>query len=260
MTIKRHTAAGLLACAIMGLSAAGCSQADPQGETPESASASTPSSEAIVLFKDPSETGPRLDVYDFDGHAAISVGGPIGTESVLSAAAAATDSITDLYRALHPETTDVPAELVALSERLAPALAELRAQPHSDAPPVSVDKTQAAFNSTVCKNFSEGAVKYIPLACPWSGSTTSRQIFNWPLNITAGDRTYAWNPNQANATLNWWAANAQGQFVIVGSINLPAYWWNWMSMGSGGPFFAQLNLAYGTGELGLTHHDYRFTF
>jgi hypothetical protein len=260
MTIKRHTAAGLLACAIMGLSAVGCSQADPQGEAPESASASTPASEAIVLFKDPSESGPRLDVYDFDGHAAISVGGPIGTESVLSAAATATDSITDLYRAIHPGTAEIPAELVALSERLAPALAELRAQPHSDAPPVSVDKTQAAFNSTVCKTFREGAVKYTPLACPWSGSTTTRQIFQWPLSITAGDRTYAWNPNAANSTLTWWHANAQGLFVPAASINLPAYWWNWMSMGSGGPYFAELKIAYGTGELGLTHHDFGYTF
>jgi len=258
MMNQRHIGAGLLVLAMMGVGASGCSQGDPQGESVESA---IPSSDAEFLFKDPSESGPRLDVYDFNGHAAISVGGPIGTEGILTAATA-TDSLTDLYRALHPEATEVPAELVALNERVAPALAELRALPHSNAPAVQVDKTQAAFNSTVCKTFTEGAVKYVPIECTWNGSVTGRSIFHWPLNITAGDRTYGWNPNNLNATMRWWAADAQGLFYVAWSINLPPYWWNWMSLGSGGPYFADLTRPSGApaAELGLTHHDYRFTF
>jgi hypothetical protein len=259
MTIKQRMGAGFLVCAMMGLVAAGCSQGDPQGETEASVGASTPSSEALVLFRDPTESGPRLDVYEIDGHAAISVGGPIGTEAVLTSATA-TDSITDLYLAIHPGVAEVPAELVALSERLEPALAELRLQPHSSAPPVTVDKSQSSFNATVCKNFTEGSVKYIPMSCLWGGAVSSRNNFTWPLSITAGDRTYGWNANAANATMTWWHSNSQNLFVPVWSINLPAYWWTWMSIGSGGPYFAEIKLAYGTGELGLTHHDFRYTF
>jgi hypothetical protein len=252
MTKMRHTGALLMAIAMCGVVGTGCSQGDSQGQTGE---ASSSEGEALVLFQDPSRSGPRLDVYEFNGHPAISVGGPIGTESLL-AATVAPDSIADLYRAVHPEAAEVPAELLALSERLAPALAELRSLPHSDAPPVTVDKTQSAFNSTVCKNFSDGGYTYVPLQCTWSGSTNQRSIFNWPLNITAGDRTYGWNPNNTSATMSWWAADSQGLFYVAWSITLPQYWWNWMSIGGGGPYFVGLTLPSGwNGELGLTHHD-----
>ncbi|HWA77624.1 MAG TPA: hypothetical protein VG937_35045 [Polyangiaceae bacterium] len=254
MTKMRHASALLVAIAMSGVVGTGCSQGDPQGETAEA------STEGLLLFKDPSQSGPRLDVYDFNGLTAISVGGPIGTESVL-AVSSATESLDSLYRALHPEATQVPAELIALSDRVAPALAKLRTLPSSDAPPVTIDKSLSQFNSVACKNFVEGSVKYVPLQCTWSGSTNSRSIFNWPLNITAGDRTYGYNLNNTTATMRWWAADAQGIFYKAGQITLPANWLNWMSFSSGGPYFADIVLPSGvTGELGLTHHDYRFTF
>lgn len=256
MKRMRHTTAVLMAIAMAGATGAGCSQGDPQGESSEAASAAT---EGLVLFKDPSQSGPRLDVYDFNGNAAISVGGPIGTEALITAASA-NESLDSLYRALHPEAKQVPAELIALNQRLAPALANLRTLPRSDAPPAVVDKSLANFNALACKSFNEGAIRYVAVQCTWSGATSSRSIFNWPLNITAGDRTYGWNNNNTGATMRWWAENAQGIFYVAGSINLPVYWMNWMSFSSGGPYFADISLpsAWGPGELGLTHHDYRF--
>lgn len=254
MTTVRRAGAGFLAFALLGTAAVGCGQ----GDTGES---SSPSS-APLLFKDPSSSGPRLDIYEVEGHAAISVGGPIGTEAVL-AGSTGFESLEDLYRAVHPDATVVPAELTALSARLAPALAELRALPRPEVEPVSIDttqidKTQAAFNSTVCKNFSEGSERYAPAECPWSGSANQISIFHWPLTINAADRTYGWNPNNRTATINWWAYPPGGAAYIAWYINLPAYWWNWMSIYSGGPFSADIRSANGVnGELGLTHHKYR---
>ncbi len=256
MTKVRRAGAGLLAFTLMGVVAAGCSQGDTQEES------STPSSEATLLFKDPSTSGPRLDVYEVEGQAAISVGGPIGTEATL-ARATGTESIEELYRAIHPDAAEVPSELVALDARLAPALAQLRelASTRADAvafEPPQLDKNQAAFNSTVCKNFAEGSERYTPVECPFKASGNEVSIFQWPLSINAADRTYGWNPNPRSATISWWAFPPNAAAYVAWSITLPQYWWNWMSIYSGGPYSAVLRSAGGiNGELGLTHHRFR---
>ncbi|HEY0712014.1 MAG TPA: hypothetical protein VGF45_05035 [Polyangia bacterium] len=212
--------------------------------------------EAPFLFKDPSTSGPRLDVYDFDGQAAISVGGPIGTEARL-AGITGTDSLEELYRAVHPDVAVVPHELVALGERLAPALAELRSRPRPvQAQTATIEKSQSAFNTAVCRSFKDGSFKYTPVECQWSDGIDQLVSFHNPNNIYAGDRTYGWNNNNRTAKMNW-SKNA----VTAYSITLPSYWWNWMSVGGGGPYYAYIFLSGGyTGELGLTHHSSSHTF
>jgi hypothetical protein len=172
-----------LASTVLALGATGCSAAD-ETATP-SASAS------VALFQDPATSGPRLDVYDSGGEATIAVSGPIGTEAALRGLTGQ-ESLTDIYRALHPEVATVPSELVALDEQLGPKLAALRAQPRAatDAAPALIEKSESAFNSAVCKNFVEGSARYTVKYCNWGlacGVTT-----NWAKpQILPGDRTYA---------------------------------------------------------------------
>jgi hypothetical protein len=242
---------GIIGIILLGVAAAGCGEAPSQESAPMQASTEA-ATEAELLFRDPSTSGPRLDIYDFGGHAAISVSGPIGTEDQLAGLSA--DSIEELYLGVHPEAATIPAELTALGERLAPALAELRAMPRpTNTQPAVIEKSQAAFNSSVCKIFYEASYKYVPLECQWSSGIDQLLSFNSPNNISAGDRTYGWNNNSVQAKM-YWGKNA----MMVYQITLPAYWWTWMSVLSGGPYYAKIYLSGGwTGELGLTHHDRR---
>jgi hypothetical protein len=249
--VSRRGCSGFLGLALIGVAAAGCGEA-PTQEAAEQDAAET-ATDAAALFRDPSTSGPRLDVYDFDGHAAISVSGPIGTEAQL-AGLTVTDSLEDLYKAVHPDATTVPAELIALSDRLAPALAELRSMPRpADAKPATIEKSQSAFYASVCKIFPESTYKYVPLECQWSDGIDQLLSFASPNNILAGDRTYGWNNNPVQAKM-YWGKNA----AMVYQITLPQYWWTWMSVASGGPYYAKIYLSGGwTGELGLTRHGRR---
>jgi hypothetical protein len=243
--IRDRITHGMVGIMLLGVAAAGC------GEAPADASVQT-ATDAALLFRDPSASGPRLDVYDFDGHAAIAVSGPIGTEAQLAGLNA--DSLEELYRGVHPDATSIPAELLALGERLAPALAELRSAPRpSDATPAIVNKSESDFYNAVCVTFQQFPYRYVPLECQWDTGMDQQLIFQNPHHILAGDRTYGWNHNSVTAKM-YWGRNA----AMAGQITLPAYWWTWMSMTSGGPYYAMIYLSGGwTGELGLTHHSRR---
>jgi hypothetical protein len=246
----RHGIVGLVLTGVAAV-AAGCGEAPMQDSAPTEEVGQS-ATEAPMLFRDPSTSGPRLDVYDFGGHAAISVSGPIGTEAQFSGITA--ESVEDLYRAVHPDTTTIPAELIALGERLAPALAELRAMPRpAEASPAVIQKSYSDFSTNVCRTFWAGSYRYEPVECQWDTGMDQLLIFRNPPHINAGDRTYGYNANPVQAKMHW-GRNA----VMAFQITLPAYWWNWMSVYSGGPYYAELRLSGGwTGELGLTHHRRR---
>jgi hypothetical protein len=232
---------------LLGVAAAGCGEASPPAD--DSTQTAT---DAALLFRDPSTSGPRLDVYDFDGHAAIAVSGPIGTEDQFAGLNA--DSLEELYRGVHPDAITVPAELTALGERLAPALADLRSMTSpAEARPAIIEKSESDFYAATCKIFPQSPYKYVPLECNWDTGIDQQLIFHSPNNILAGERTYGWNHNPVTAKM-YWGKNA----VMAGQITLPAYWWTWMSMTGGGPYYAAIYLSGGwTGELGLTHHGRR---
>jgi len=227
----------------------GCSAAD-ETATPAAAA-------SVALFEDPSTSGPRLDIYDSGGEATIAVSGPIGTEAALSGFNGQ-ESLTDIYRALHPEVATVPSELVALDEQIRPKLAALRARPRAatEAAPALIEKSESAFNSAVCKNFTEGSARYTVKYCNWGlacGVTT-----NWAKpEILPGDRTYAWNHNDKSSTLRWLLPNT---YTPVASAVIPPYWWTWMTYtGGGGPFWATLDGgAACQQERGITWHSLSF--
>lgn len=224
------------------------------GEAPAPTSTET---SAPLLFEDPSTEGPRLDVIGLGGEGVgVSVSGPIGTDPP----AMFDGSLIDLYRQIHPDVTEVPAELVELNADVEAAWAALPtdADVRSEAP-VTVDKDQNAFLATTCKTFSSGSVRYVPWECNW----VENDFIVWAghpqgtLTIAAGDRTYGWNEVSVGADLNW-CSNTQ---CIAGQIHLPAYWWNWMSLVSGGPYYAYLigdydpqTHTFPPGRRGLTHH------
>jgi hypothetical protein len=243
-SISMRTWGAVLGLALLGAGAAGCGEAavGTDLETPDSP----------LLFADPTQSGPRLDIYDFGrGRAGISVSGPIGTEEKY-AGLSDFDSLEQLYRTLHPDAT-VPPELTTLSRHLAPALAALKTMPRPETPrEVTFEKSQASFNSTVCKSFKSGSAKYTPLECPWGGSVTKIEIKHAPASILPGDRTYGWNAINASGTMTWYTLDP----AIAGKVTMNPNTWKWMSIS--GPEGERFWAAIGNttrGELGLTHHD-----
>jgi hypothetical protein len=221
-----------LSLILLAAGAAGCSD--------DHAPVGVPAAEPLVLFKDPSTSGPRLDVYDFDGHAAISVSGPIGSEGLVSDFKGG-ETLAELYRALHPNAVSVPADLIALDARLAhdfEAL-QLAARPPIEAEPAPIEKSESAFRSTLCRNFTEGNQRYTYIHSLWDNTYAEGVSVGWPTDdrIRAGDRTYAWNANAYKGRLVWYKARS---WTVAGESILPPYWWNWMSISSGGPYWAML--------------------
>jgi hypothetical protein len=255
----RHLSTIGMGFALLFVGAAGCAS----GNTTDPASVP----EARALFKDPSSSGPRLDVYDVDGHAAIAVSGPIGSEERV-AGLSGDESLAEIFRALHPDAAKMPSELGALDARIAPELAAIRAaaRPAQEATPATFDKSQSAFNSTVCKNFPGSSSTYVykPQQCDYravGGDVAGVGIqFGNPNTslIQSGDRTYGWNNNASQASLTWFYIPPGGGVAPGGGISIPAYWWTWCSVTGGGPYFAYLasnnwQLADG-GDKGLTWH------
>jgi hypothetical protein len=236
---------------LLAVAAAGCGD----DHATEAVSAADP----LVLFKDPSTSGPRLDVYDFDGHAAISVSGPIGSEEMVSGFKGG-ETLVEIYRALHPNSATVPADLMALDARLEPDLTALRSavRPPIEAEPAPIEKSESAFESTLCRDFREGNTRYTYIHSIWDNTYAEGVSVGWPTydRIHAGDRTYAWNANAYEGRLKWYKARSG---TVAGTIILPPYWWNWMSMASGGPYWASLLKIDSTvpdyTERGLTWHS-----
>jgi hypothetical protein len=244
-SISLRTWGAVLGLALMGAGAAGCGEA-AIGTDLEQA-------EAPLLFKDPSPSGLRLDVYDFNGEAAIAVEGPIGTEGRL-ADLPDTDSLEQLYRAIHPEASTVPAELSALSQRLAPKLAALRSMQRPERPAATFDKSLASFNSTVCKSFKVGNSKYTPIECPWKASTKGITIAHAPATILPGDRTYGWNAVNSPGKMHWISLDP----AIAATANMSPMTWKWLSITGGNKaYWADIENTV-AGELGLTHHSLSF--
>jgi hypothetical protein len=216
---------------------------------------------AQYLFMDPHSSGPRLDVFALgDGGISVSVGGPIGsqTDSLLFASS---ESLSDLYRLLHPEVTSVPGELLDLERTVAPEL-EALAAPRAvgpaagERPPAIIEKSRDSFRAATCKNFYDGVHRWIPMECNYNDDTLGVWA-GTPSNVTAGDRTYGWNDVGGTAQLCW------GTLQGVGSdwcIQLPQYWWNWQALYSGGPYHGFLHsnsFPQISGPRGLTHHVHK---
>lgn len=215
------------------------------------------------LFKDQHSSGPRLDVFTLpDGGISVSVGGPIGseTDALLSASA---ESLSDLYRLLHPEVTGVPDELVDLDRTLAPEIARQRAAgpvAGEVLPRASIEKSQSSFQATVCQTFTNGVYEgWNPVECQYSENTTGLWV-GTPSKITALDRTYGWNDVGGSAMLCLFTPTGSNN-TGTQCITLPSYWWNWMSMSGGGPYYSSLvsnTYPQISGPRGLTHHDYYY--
>lgn len=247
---SRGTMALSLGVLLLGTGVAGCAP-DEAGDDDMG------TTNTSYLFKDPSTSGPRLDVYDLGGEPLITVAGPIGTETMTTSMN--DESLVEIYQALHP-TASVPDALRALDARVAPAFAALRSiprpAPSPEAAPV-VDKTQAAFLGTVCQIFRVSSYKrYVPVECPWEASTRLvRAPKDGSYKVLPGDRTYGWNAANGPATLGMWG-NGVGIDIVLqaGTWNMTSY------VGTGGPLRAYLqdrpasSTPYIYGERGVTWH------
>jgi len=230
-----------------------------------SASRETPADaqSAEYLFKDPHSSGPRLDVLALDdGGVSVSVGGPVGseTDALLSASP---ESLSDLYRLVHPEVTSVPDELLDLDRALAPEIAKQRAAgPVAGEllPRATIEKSQSSFMANACQTFTVSNQEgWTPVECKYSENTTGLWV-GTPSNITGLDRTYGWNDVGGSAMLCLFTPQGSNN-TNTQCITLPAYWWNWISMSGGGPYYASLisnTYPQISGPRGLTHHDYYY--
>lgn len=235
------------------------------GNGADEASSLQAPAESPRLFTDPSTSGPRLDVFDVDGSIAISVGGPIGTEGEVLPRLSYDSSLVELYRSLHPEELEVPSDLEALDELVAPMLTALAESVRAEAPPaasgdvVRVVKSQSTFNSTVCKTFTEGSSRYTPVKCNWAANVNFVTA-SGDQSVQAGDRVYGWNGVNSEAQIKFFPC-LEG-CNPSGTITLPPFWWTWASMSSGGPYAADLHpmtwVQNPGGERGATHHSLSF--
>ncbi|HKO50649.1 MAG TPA: hypothetical protein VJV79_23175 [Polyangiaceae bacterium] len=217
-------------------------------------------SEMQLLFKDPSTSGPRMDVYSVNGHLAVSVSGSIGTEAQ-AASFTEMESLEKLYLAVHPDATAAPAELAPLSKRVRTDLGALSALPRStDVLPPAIEKSQSSYLANACRTFTEGSYQYVPLTCNWSGSI-SGLLADWTRGfLRGGDRTYAWNATPYSSHVRWDSADGvlpqlHYQFAMT------PYTWQWLQVWdtsrSGWVASIQTDPIL-PGELGITQH--RLTF
>jgi hypothetical protein len=265
-SLRRVPSISLSLILLLGAGAIGCSdhadelpteEAPALGEHPNDREA-TPKVSAL-LFKDPSTSGPRLDVYDADGRAAVAVSGPIGSEAILGALDSS-ESLTGLYRAIHGNSTAIPTELTVLDGRLAAEFAAMRSKADTmePVPDATLHKSLNSFNSSVCKRFTEGSAEYSPLECRWLANTTG-MILNTG-SIVGGDRTYGWNNNAGRAWMGWYQQGVGWR----GGTYIPAWSWTWFTIwGDGGPYSAGIYCSSDSGpcvsgERGLTWHFLRY--
>jgi hypothetical protein len=235
------------------LSVASCA---PDATAEEPTTAQSP-----VFFRDPSTSGPRLDVYDFDGHPVISVSGPIGSEKIRDSLSG-DESLVETYRALHPDRSAPPAELIDLDRRFAPELAAIRAAtPPDDGRSAVFEKTQAGFLGQACQEFRISSFTvFRPQECPWTrdlGLGIVRVGHN-PNRINAGDRVYGWNNTNRTAIIP--INSLDGSLPL--HPGLAAHTWGFFTAPStGGPFRAAIlsnSATLNQGDAGVTWHR-RFT-
>jgi hypothetical protein len=213
-----------------------------------------------LLFKDPNTNGPRLDVYDANGHAAVAVSGPIGSEGILGALDDS-QSLTGLYRAIHGTAAAIPNELTLLEGRFAAEFAAIRSNPRHVEPVAdpTLGKSWNSFVASVCKRFrASDSTEYKPIVCIWDDYSAS--ISSDTNNIQGGDRTYGWNANSGWSFLRWIEGNS-----VPGGIYIQPYWWTWFTIFGGGPYGARIACISNaqhpgpcvSGERGLTWHSLR---
>jgi hypothetical protein len=262
--MAKHLLGEFIVLVIGGAVAFGCGgQGDsvPTGRASDSAQSNnvgaehTSASAALVLFRDPNGTGPRLDVYDVGGNVAVSVSAPIGTEIPETRPEA---TLTEVYRALHSNASSVPSELSALDLRIEPFLKNITAL--SVAPPTAiVDKSQSAFNSILCKDFGLSQFSYYhPVLCNWGPASHDNQLYlgdtgnGAPYIVQPNDRVYGWNNTSSAGEVQWYKDYEVGPFY---DFPLSAYTYTWTTVYGGGPYGAETEeYSVRTGDLGVTRH------
>ncbi len=264
----------IIASVGVALLAMGCGSAPPdQGTATPGAEGALPGKTTpLQLFKDPSTSGPRLDVYDVDGALGIAVGGPIGTTVPESPPSA---TLIDLYRGLHP-AAEIPAELVPLDARLALARrADASPEPVPPVPAI-VNKSQSAFNANVCQTFGVSQfASWVPVECDWVQVTSCQDAYlghdaGWGIRqyfpVQNGERVYFWNNSAAGGYVSWYLNTSSGVKYAAWFVT-PAYWWTWTSVSGPTPNGNGPYGAYGEpntdcvsnpvlGDVGITHHVY----
>jgi hypothetical protein len=238
--------------------AAGCGQPDGTkiAETDESIGATQ---QAVYLFKDPVSTGPRLDVYDFDGHAAMAISGPIESLRDLMNVGA---TLREAYLRVHPTTNEVPLELLRLEDQFAADIAALKSQPDrsTDLEIANIDKSESAFMAQACQHVFEGSIRYSPIECHYQANV-SRLLFVGDrfdpgdgFRMRSGARTYGWNATSTAAEMGWQGPDTR----IVAIITLPPFWFTYLTVSgvTGGHrgFIFRNNPGVVIGDQGLSWH------
>jgi hypothetical protein len=232
---------------LTGFAAIGCSQDD-------GTQSDNVGTEPLFLFKDPATAGPRLDVYEIEGRAAISVGGPMGTEARI-AQVSGLESLAELYRVIHPDITEIPKELIGLTERVISERAELDGSPRPAVKTAEIAKDERPFDDAVCRTFASSSARYTPVDCRWDPNISYLVVGGQQINdLVRNDRVYVWNNNPRTATLEH---RLVGGFLYA-SLAVPQYWWTYMTITRDGPYMTADVVPAGSvrGELGLTHHVY----
>jgi hypothetical protein len=249
------------ACAIIGLGL-GFSGCSGQGAgAPEATQGGSPvttskaANEGNVVFSDKNADGVELRVIDFgSGVLGANLSGPLSAKLPEPSGA----TLEDLYHAIRPDVSQVPAALAALSQRVEAMRPAALSTPIATTTPSGsaiIDKSNTAFQSTLCHTFTEGSpptIAYVARECVYQDSHRNGALIN-DTSIHFYDRTYGWNNSPSYTTLAW--SGTAGSY----SYSVQPFWWTWMSVYGTGVdvFWADIWVTNG-GEVGTYNPAYDF--
>jgi hypothetical protein len=203
-----RTPKGILTLAIGGAAMAFSACQNPAGTSATGASEPVPQN-GTLLYSDTFADGGMLQIVSGpDNEINYSVQTPIGSEAEkrmrLSSSRA---TLAEVYRALHPDASEVPAKVQVISDDLASRRAFAPATPDLSTPMASAPlaKTAAAYDdwkSAYCRTFIEGSIAYRFIKGAFKyGANVLTPDAGLNSNGVLMDRSYGWNMTSWTATM-----------------------------------------------------------
>lgn len=215
-----------------------------------------------AVFEDHYSEGGTLTVYESPEGLTLMVTGQKGVDD--PQLTLNENSLSGIFRAVHPEAERVPEVVEQLSARLDDQHANVAPDEsdESDRPTAAsadVFKSSTFFYSTVCQTFFASQWEwYEPNYCRYGTAGTTGLGLTTSTTVDAGDRVYTLNDGQGTTRTILYFPNGQS----TGHASLwvsPGQWGFGTWPGPFQDYFAGARFHdVGPGSLGVTHHDAKY--